>query len=308
MRSARSLAIAGALLVGLGLGAWAIPSAQATPAAGVQTAPALATGWWTTQPLAQPVANGGFEVGWAAEQEQSTAAVRFDTSSVAGGTVFLILKEVGGNATDQGAIVVCGAANTWTPANPGAYADRPAANCAASPHVELGRDAATKEWAGDISALAGSGGTVSFAVRPTGKPLAAGSPASAPFTVDFASAELRFEPPTVTTSVTTDTSPPPTYNTGDGPTYADPGFAYPETGSGLDTAGLPPVDTAAPVADAVTPTRTPAQPFVHGPVDLTKGQSRPWGRVLVLTPLSAGIGTLTAAGRRRLLDRAASRG
>ena len=36
----------------------------------------------------------------------------------------------------------------------------------------------------------------------------------------------------------------------------------------------------------------------------TPGEARPWGRMLVLTPISAGLGALAAAGRRWHAERA----
>lgn len=303
MRDARSLALTGAVLVGIGLGAWAIPTAQAQT-----TSPALATGWWSQQPLAQPVADDGFEVGWALEQEQSMAAVRVDTSAAAGGTVYLALKEVGGSATDQGFVEVCVTTeDTWTSANPGPYADRPEADCAAGPSVQLGRDPGAMEWLGDITSLAGSGGILSLAVRPVGKPLAGDTAPTAPFSVQFRSAELRVEDPVATGSATEDTTTVPPYDVGGGTTFSDPVLSYPDVGSGLDTPSLPPVETPA------APTETAAGPSLEeqialGPVDVTESGGRPWGRVIVLTPLSAGIGALTAAGRRWRLDRAVARG
>lgn len=302
MKRARRLALTGAVLVGVGLGAWSIPIAQA-----LTTAPATATGWWTRQPLAQPVADDGFEVAWAAEQEQSMAAVRVDFSAAAGATVQLALKEAGGNAADQGGVVVCVTTDAWAPANPGSYADHPEADCEAGPSVELSRDADATEWTGDVTSLAGSGGSVSLVVRPIGKPLGDGSPASAPFSVQFAQAELRFEAASAPGPVTEDTTAPPSYDVGEGGASSDPGYSYPDLGTGLEAPVLPPVAPPAAVTDT-TLAPAPDDEFVLGPVDVSADGGRPWGRLLVLTPLSAGLGTLAAAGRRWQLDRAMARG
>ncbi len=302
MSRARSLAITGMVLLGIGLAGWAIPVAQAAT-----SSPALATGWWSRQPLAQPVAEGGFQVDWAAEQEQSMAAVRLDVSAATSATAYLVLKEAGATAQDQAAIVVCATPSQWVAANPGAYADRPTADCAASPSVQLGRDAGALEWVGDVSALVGSGsaGVLSVVVRPVGKPLADGVTATAPFSVQFSAAELRIEDATAgpTGSTTTETTFVSTFDESATPSYSDPGISYPAIGGSFDTPALAPVETPALTPDTAGP--SPDEVVALGPVDVTSSSSRPWGRLVVLTPLSAGLGALAAAGRRWLLDGAA---
>ncbi|MGQ0430858.1 MAG: hypothetical protein ACT452_00460 [Microthrixaceae bacterium] len=295
MSRARSLGALGLSLIVVGLAAWVVPPAYAQ-----SSAPALATGWWTQQPLAQPVPDDGFEVAWAVEAEQSMAAIRFDTSVAGGGTIFLVLNEIGGSATDQGYVDVCRTANnTWTSANPGSYADRPASDCAAGSSVRLGRDLGTQEWAGDITSLADPSGITSLAVRPMGKSLSGASPPTAPFSVQFGSAEIRYDPPTGPTT-TADSGASTTFGTDGGsfsPTYPefdpDPGFGTPSLG---------PVETTPGSGDA-TVTSSSAPVLNRGPVDGTERGPRPWGRLVVLTPISAGIGTLGAAGRRWKLDR-----
>jgi len=296
MTRARSLAVLGVALIGLGLAAWLTPPAYAQT-----SAPPLATGWWTSQPFAQPVPEDGFEVAWAFEQELSMAAVRFDTSLAGGGTIFIVLKEIGGNATDQGFVDVCPTkANTWTSANPGSYADRPETACTQASTVRLGRDLTTKEWAGDITALANPTGTVSLAVRPVGKNLSGSNPPTAPFSVRFGSAEIRYDPPTTPTSVTTSTSPPDTSTFELPPSFSSGGSSDFGSGSGFDTPDLDPVD---PPTTETTVIVEPGSQLDRGPVNAAGRGPRPWGRVVVLTPISAGIGTLGAAGRRWRLDR-----
>lgn len=302
MSRARSLAITGAVLLGIGLVGWAIPVAEATT-----SSPALATGWWSRQPLAQPVADDGFQVDWAAEQEQSMAAVRLDVSAATSGTAYLVLQEAeaGGAAEDQAALVVCATSTQWVAANPGAYADRPTADCAASPSVQLGRDAGARQWIGDMTSLVGSGsaGVLSVVVRPIGKPVAEGVTATAPFSVQFSAAELRIEDATTgpTGSTTTETTFPPIGYESETPSYSDPGISYPAIGGTFDPPAFVPVETPALTTDATGP--SPEEVIALGPVDATSSSSRPWGRLVVLTPLSAGLGALAAAGRHWLLDR-----
>jgi hypothetical protein len=299
--SARTLAAAGAALVGVGLALWSAPVAEA-----ITAYPALETGWWSQQPLAQPVADKGFEVSWALEQEQSMAAVRLDVPALSGQTVYLALTESGGSAPDQGALRVCVTRDAWTAANPGAYADRPQADCSTTPSVDLGRDANAKEWVGDITSLVGQGGPISLVVRPVGKEVTAGVPASAPFSVQVSKAETRVDD-TGGSSGDSDTSEPPvTFDTtGGGGSYGVPDVSYPDVGSGLATPDLAPI--GGPATTVAPATADPEEQIALGPVDVTSSGGRPWGRLLVLTPISAGLGTLAAAGRRWWSERTLAR-
>ena len=298
-RSPRALALTGAVLVAVGLGAWAVPGAQAQT-----VAPATETGWWSRQPLAQPVPEDGFEVGWAVEQEQSSAAVRFASVPAGEGAVLLVLEEVGGNAPEQGRIRVCATQDAWTAANPGAYADRPEADCDAGPSVELGRDADAGEWLGDVTAIAAgaSGGALSLVVQPLGKPLSDGAPTTFPFTVQLSAAELRADVPFDAGSGTEDTVPADSFDLSGGITPLD--VAFPDTGSSFTS---PPLVSAEVPAAPVTPPAAQLEPEEQaalGPVRGTPREARPWGRMVVLTPISAGLGTLAAAGRRWFAERA----
>jgi hypothetical protein len=299
-RSPLSLALTGGVLVAAGLAAWAVPVARAQT-----VAPATETGWWSRQPLAQPVPDGGFEVGWALEQEQSSAAVRFASVPTDEGTVLLVLKELGGGAPDQGRIRVCATDDAWTAANPGAYADRPEADCDAGPSVELGRDAGALEWLGDITSLAsGLGGSpLSLVVQPLGKPLSDGAPTTFPFTVQVSAAELRVDTPfDAGSGATEDTVAPDSFDLGGGITAPD--VAFPDTGGSFTSPALPPAEVPAAPAAPPAAELEPEEQAALGPVRGTRGEARPWGRMLVLTPISAGLGTLAAAGRRWHSERA----
>lgn len=297
-RSPRALALTGAVLLAVGVGAWFVPGARAQT-----VAPASETGWWTRQPLAQPVADGGFEVTWAVEQEQSTAAIRFSSVPAEEGTLLLALQEVGGSAPDQGRIRVCVTTDDWTPANPGPYDARPAADCDTGPSVELGRDAEAGEWLGDLSGLAPTepGAPLSLVVQPLGKPIAEGAPTTFPFSVRLSLAELRTDVP-FDAGGTTDTVPVDSFDLSGGIT--SPPLNLPTIGSGFTSPGLPP--TAAPAAPAAQPTSAlePEEQAALGPVKGTPGKPRPWGRMFVLTPISAGLGAFAAAAHRWFAARA----
>ena len=298
-RSARSLAATSATLLAVGLAGWVSPAARAE-----SEPPVTATGWWTRQPLAQPIAEDGFAVAWTIE-EQSAAAVRIDLSTPLEGTVYLELTEAatGSVAPDQGGIQACVATEGWEPANPGAYEDLPASDCGAATSVELGRDAAALTWLTDITALvaAAAGDELDLVLHPLPKPVSADVPASAPFTVQLSGAALLVDPATVPT-----TPEPPTTLPVD-PGFVDPGIGGPSVGGGFDAPTAPPVDLP-PNATTTTEAEDPGELVALGPVDVTGGESKPWVRLVLLTPISAGIGLAMAAARRYLEERALARG
>lgn len=296
--SSRTLAAAAVALVAIGLGGWVSPAARAD-----SEPPVVATGWWSRLPVAQPLPDDGFAVGWALE-EQSAAAVRIDLSDPLDGTVYLVLAESGGAASDQGAIKVCVATEDWEPANPGAYENLPASDCGAS--LELGRDATALSWFGDITALvhAASGPTLDLVLHAVPKAVSPDVPASAPYEVQFSGASLLVDPGTTpTTDLGTDTTLPPSGAT-DG--FVDPGGIGPDVGGGFE----PPVASPVSLPPNATTTTQPSAPedLALGPIDVTDGETKPWVRLLWLTPMSAGLGVGMAAVRRLLEERALERG
>lgn len=294
MNRTRALGALGTALVAASLVIWIVPAADAQT-----SSPALAAGWWTQQPGAQPVADGGFEVAWAAEREVSMAAARVDTSVAAGGTIFLVLKEIGGSATDQGFVDVCPTkANTWTAANPGAYAARPEADCTAAGRVRLGRDLSTKEWVADITTLGAPAGVRSLAIRPMGKPLSGGAGPSAPFQVRFGSVELRYEPPATPPTQPTSIAPPEAFSFGGDGKVQSPNFEFPGAGGGLEQPAFGPAITSTPAANDIPATSAPGAPSDRQPVAAAGSARRPWGRMAILVPFSAGAGMIAASIRR----------
>lgn len=299
-RSSRRLAAMAAVLVVIGVGGLLRPVAHAE-----SEPPVVATGWWSKRPLAQPVADGGFAVSWALE-EQSAAAVRIDLSTPLEGTVYLVLTEIGGAASDQGAMRVCVATESWEPANPGPYADLPASDCSPERSLELGRDGVALTWLGDISALvaAASGPTLDLVVHPMPKPVSADVPASVPFEVQLSGASVLVDP---SSTPTTDPGPVTTLPPFDGTDGSvDPGSFVPDLGGGFDVPTVPPVSLP---PNATTTTRPSApEDLALGPIDVTDGETKPWVRLLWLTPISAGLGTAAAALRRLVEERALERG
>ena len=298
MRSARTLGAAAAALLAVGVGGWLAPVAQ-----GESSPPIIETGWWSRDLLAQPVEDGGFAIGWAVEAEQSAAAVRIDLSGDLTGTVYLELHEIGGAGSDLGQAQVCVTEDTWEAANPGPYDELPEAACAAGETADLGRDAVALSWLGDITALvaAAEGDELSLVVRPVGKRLTEDLPATAPFQVQFDRAALLVD------SGTGEPVPP-----GDGtePPPVDPGFdgggGFVDPAPGSDFVS-PPLPTSPAPALEVSPTTegpTPDDLVALGPVDVTPSEGKPWVRLLLLVPLSAGIGFAMAAARRWKEERA----
>lgn len=294
----------GAALLVLVLGGGRVPAAHAQTASAVDEA-----GWWSRQPLAQPMPEDGFAIGWAVEEEQSAAAVRIGAPDRLDGTVYLILHESGGAATDQGLARVCVTEDDWEPANPGPYEDLPQADCAPGETAELGRDAVASTWVADITGLvaAASGDHLSLVVRPVGKAVNANVPATAPFEVRFDAATLRVEAIGTPRPVDTATTPPfagdPAERTGGG----DQAPLSPPLGGSFDAPALVPVPPATrPPSRTTTPTS--GGEVALGPVEATSSDGTRWLPIVVLVPISAGIGLLAVVSRRWQLGKVMSRG
>lgn len=302
MRSVRTLAAAAAALLAVGLGGWLAPVAEAK-----SNPPVLETGWWSNRPGAQPMADEGFAIGWSLEQENSAAAVRIDLSGVLDGTVYLQLHEAGGTAPEQALARVCVTTASWKPANPGAYADLPASSCEPGQTIGLGRDAEALIWTADITSLvaAASGDTLALVVHPMGKPVTDGVATTFPFEVQFDTAAVVVDtaggPPPDPEGVIA----PPSFGTG-GDSFVDPGLPAPDYGSGFEAPGLPSVGEPTTTVPSSVPTTLDAgsdDADAFGPVTPDSVDGRPWGRLLLLLPISTGIGFAMAAGRRWVLDR-----
>lgn len=304
MRSARGLGAAAAALLAVGIGGWLAPVAQ-----GESSPPIVETGWWSRDLLAQPVDDGGFAIGWSLEMEQSAAAVRIDLTADLAGTVYLELHEVGGAGSDLGQVRVCVTEDDWKAANPGPYDELPEAACAEGETADLGRDAVALTWLGDITALvaAADGDTLSLVVRPVGKRVAEDLPATAPFQVQFDRAAVLVD------SGAGEPTPP---GDGTGPPPADPGFdvgggSFVDPGAPGSDFVSPPLPTPPAPALEASPTTegpTPDDLVALGPVDVTPSEGKPWVRLVLLIPLSAGVGVAMAAARRWKQDRAIALG
>lgn len=307
MRSARWLAGAAVALF-----ATTVAGSLAPVAHGESSPPIVETGWWSRDLLAQPVPEGGFAIGWAVEAEQSAAALRIDLSGDLAGTVYLELREVGGAAPDLGLARLCVTTDRWESANPGPYDQLPEATCAPGETADLGRDATSLRWVADITALvaAAEEQTLSLVVRPVGKPVAEGLPATAPFQVQFDEASLLVDSGSGGGDDPDDGGEvpvPPGVDAGGG-SLVDPGLSPPDFGSGFESPPLPEVAGAPGATTSTTEGPTPDELVALGPVDVTPSEGKPWVRLVLLVPLSAAAGCAMAWARRWRQERAIALG
>lgn len=107
-------------------------------------------GWWSQRPGAAPLPKGGFEIALLPNGPASSAALRIDVQALPTNAL-LNLTESDQVLGDLGQIQACPTKEQWTAANPGAWADVPAADCE-SGSVLLGRNA-TGIWSADVRPL-----------------------------------------------------------------------------------------------------------------------------------------------------------
>ncbi len=249
-----------------------------------QAALITAVGWWSQRPGAAELPDGGFEVALFPNGPVSQAALRVDVTTPLS-SALLELTESEQVLGDVARILACPTSDTWTPANPGTWADAPAANCDDA-SVALGRSA-TGTWTGDVTSLL-RGGMSSVALVPFSE--LSETQQSATFQVVFSKARLTASAPS---------TPFPATGTPT-PVYAPPPPVAPQIPSG--PVGLFP----APVAPAPTPPTdlyaASAEPFDSAAGDEDPTEPKPWWRLLFGIPLSAvaGVGAVFV---RRILQR-----
>ena len=252
------------------------------------------TGWWSRRPGATEIPDGGFEVAWTLD-EQSVAAVRITAGAEAGeDPTFLVLSESGGFGHDTSGLRVCPITGAWQPANPGAYADRPAADCQQA--IVAGRDSASARWTIDITSQvsAARGGTLSYLLAPVPTPVDSNVPINAPFQLVFSGAQVLVLQEAAPTTTTTQ------LDSG----FTDPGFVDPGVGGGVP---LPDVQTNTTLPELPTSTTAavddPEELAAPGPAEAGGSEDdRPWERLVVLVPLSAAAGYGSVFGRRWLRE------
>lgn len=256
-------------------------------------------GWWSRRPGAAAQPPAYFEVASGLQGDESVAALRVPLAgAVLSATIDL--AESGGVAQQTAALKICTTNAPWSPANPGAFADAPKADCGAS--VEPKRDASGR-WGADITGLlasAGSSGSATLMVMPVPKPV--GGLVDPGFNIQFTPAVVRaeFGSSSMAASNSTGARAPSTASSGSSP--------YPSLGvtaapvvppRGVVTASGSPATTV-PAATSSTRPGQLAASFDIGVRTPGSGQPKPWGRLIWLVPLSAAGGIGAALARRRL--------
>lgn len=288
-----------ALVVGLIVALMTAPATvPAQEAAGVTVEE---VGWWSSQPTALAQPERGFQVAAGPQGDtQSVAAIRISIAATEVTELRVHLVEASGGSigAELGTLRVCTTTAPWTAANPGKLADAPVADCTSSATLTRTTDGS---WLGDLTGLAPEGGTVSLVVQPAYQPPV---PVGPGMIVTIAAGEF---------AATGSSSPSTTDTTVD----ADGGGGDPSTtdlygsfGGGDFTGdfGTGSFEMAPPAAGGESPPTTapPAttpegdDDFALEPVASGGGDSKPWGRLLVLVPLCAGFGAASVQVRRRL--------
>lgn len=272
--------------------------------------PPAAVGWWTRAPGASAAPDGGFEVAALGSEPASVAALRFDVSGTPTAAT-LTLVESGGTVTPATALQVCTTTAPWEPANPGAYDDAPEADCAAA--VDLTRDEEAAEWTAEVGSLLAAG---SLMIVPADTP-GGGSPLDPGFRVTFSEAALA-----VVATPSVSSSPAFAQPTPGGGAYSSP--ATSSTAGGFGGGGgsdftVTPAPAGAPEAGTTVTTVAVDEELEEGDgggaeeafgapelvagAGGSRGGGKPWGRLLVLAPLSAVVGVVTVEGQKRLARR-----
>lgn len=263
-------------------------------------------GWWTDRPAAPPAGEGAFEVASGVDAEpQSVAAFQVTIPATQVDTFGLTLVETAGFGSEFGSLAICRTEETWAPADPGELDDAPAAEC--STKVYLTPVVEERTWIGDIAALVSEGGTVSLVVVPEYAPPAPVGPGMvvriAEIQIAAQGSSAQSDETTTTLDFTTpggsnqfDDAPDSGFTAGPDPIAVGPspgsidlGAAEPET---------PAPDT--PPTSVVSDTGDDGF-FSLEPEDAATADGRPWVRLLLLVPLSIGIG-LGSARLRRLAE------
>jgi hypothetical protein len=275
-------------------------------AAALDGDPPSNTGWWSSEPGASAQPDGGFQVGAVGGTATSVAAIRFATPSGVSSAQLSLQEASGGFVTPATSLQVCVTTAAWEPANPGAMADAPAADCAQK--APLTRDATSLVWSADVTALLPSlGGEPSLMIVP-GEAPGGGSPLDPGFRVAFSAATLA-----VTAADSSAVATPTTaFSSGGGTDFSSPGgsTSYDPGTAGGAISGIGAVTP--PTAAPATTSSTIAQSEAFSPPQLAAGaspggggggSSKPWVRLLFLVPLSAAIGVGNVYLKRLLTER-----
>lgn len=291
----RTVAAAIVLAAALSLAAASVAGAQPEP-------PVTGVGWWTDRVLAQEKEEGGIEVARTLDGS-SVAAIRVESGgAVASATITLTEVDTGVVRAEDAVVDVCDS-GPFVAADAGELAEAPATECTEGIALVRGDDGT---WTGDVTAIVGDS-TTFLAIVPG--PVPDDAPPLDPGFV------LEFESPVVSVTLApSDTAPPvaPAETVAPAPPVD---FSSPAPSPSIDFGGsssppsfgspsIPaaPVTTVAPPVDESTSESTEiAGPTINsGPISGGSGDAKPWIRLLLLVPLSAGAGAVAVLGRRRL--------
>lgn len=265
--------------------------AGATPVSGTVTA----VGWWTNRPGAQPsTAAGGFEVALdSSGSPESIAAIAVTVDPLRLMNLRITLSETASIGATFSHLQICRATPGWAPANPGDFATAPHMDCAGA--VDLTHTGS--DWVGDITKMLPNGGRASLGVVGVRD-----QQAPVNFLVEVSGVSIAGTG-TPTEEPSGASPPQATATDGSGSAAASTGFGDFTSApiAGFDTPSTAPVTaTQSATATSAPPSTTPSLAAGAGH---NGGPSRPWLRLIFLTPLSAALGVGLVYARRFLSAR-----
>lgn len=302
-RRSTTRAVLAAMLL---FGSLGVAAVVAAPAAAQAEPPVTATGWWSDRVLAREKGEGGIEVARTLDGDSVAALTIESGGAVSSAVITLTEVETGTVRGDSAVIDVCDT-GPFVAADPGPIADAPATECAGGVALERSDDGT---WTGDISAIVGES-TTFLAIVPGPVPDDA-TPLDPGFVLEFEApvVALTLGPadddgaspvvPVDTIAPTPDFSAPPPSDSFDFSPTPSPSFESPPIDSAPVTTVAPPVDSSTSESTEVAGPTLNSAPISGG-----SGETKPWIRLLLLVPLSAGAGAAAVFGRRRLTPAAA---
>jgi hypothetical protein len=239
-------------------------------------------GWWSKRPAAMPTkTDTGFEIANGVDGPESIAAFRILINGDITKATLVLTEEsdTSSVAVSTPKLQVCPTDSPWLKINDGKYADAPKPSCD-SP-IALTRDAAKLTWSADVTGLlAGPRSELSLMVVPAPD---ASLPVPPTFLVTFTTPRIDATgtpdiAPTTAASKPAVTAP----TSGSSSPVAAP-HVTPKVPTGTPaTAATAPPTTAAPAPQQQAAAPTPARFAVPG----SKRGPKPWGKLVVLVPLS----------------------
>lgn len=300
------------------------------------------TGWWSTAP-STTTPEGGFVVSKSVEGPTAVSALRIQYEGPLEQALLVLIESTGGYLKEGAVIEACPTTAEWTATVAGPMEQAPAADC--TNKISLQRDPVTGSWTADLVGLMpGDSGTVSLLLTPgvatsvtppapptvpspvplvpvpTAPPVPVPpveTPVDPGFSVEFVRGSLQASGPAEPFDDGSSSS------TGSGTIASDFGGS---SSSGFAPTFTPTDSFATSSAPSLTPARDvlpSATPDVAAtgaggvgtaasvesglqPVAATRGPATPWGRLVLLLPLSALLGAAGAFARRTFLGRSST--